>query len=239
MIKGIFLLLLLGSITCSQEYKVGSKEYAIASKTPRYEFSFTYPVIRGFKSNVTAMNMFNKHIEDIVLASSDSFSVWMRDWDTTTTNHEFGSYYEAGDSVFYISDKLISVHFYEGYYFSGAAHPNNSSFSVNYDLEKMKDLTLNDLLVSGWVNTVSKICIKSLMEKIYPGEKKTDSWVEEGAGPKENNFSVFNATKDGLLITFTTYQVASYANGPSEVFIPYGNIKSIINTEGPLSGVIK
>jgi hypothetical protein len=93
----------LGSITCSQEYKVGSKEYAIASKTPRYEFSFTYPVIRG-------------------------------------------------------------------------------------------------------------------------------------AGPLEKNFSVFNITKDGLLITFTTYQVASYADGPQEVFIPYRELKDYLNPEGILKG---
>lgn len=237
--KNIILILILTAvISYSQDYKTTHKSYSYASAKPKMEFSFTYPQIKGFNTNITAMNMFNKHIENIVQASSDTFKVWMRDWDTTTTNHEMGSYYEAGDSVYFASNELISVQFYEGYYFSGAAHPNNASFTVNYDLVNFKELTLSDILKTGWVNKISEICVKDLKSKNVSPET-LDDWIQSGAGPDEKNFKVFNITKAGLLITFITYQVGSYAEGPSEVFIPYGNIKDIVAVPGPISGFIR
>ncbi len=237
--KIIIILLLLAAVSYSQDYRIVNKTYAHATKKPKYEFSFTYPEIKNFTSNVTAMSMFNKHINNIVTASSDSFNVWMRDWDTISTNLEMGSYYEAGDSVFYASNKLISIQFYEGYYFSGAAHPNNNSFALNYDFENYKELTLNDLLITGWQNKISEFCIKELMKQIYPDRKDIDDWVKEGAGPDEKNYKVFNVNKEGIVVTFPTYQVAAYVNGPSEVLIPYGENKDIIKPGGLLDSFIK
>lgn len=236
--KTILILILSVVITYSQDYKISHKSYTYAAKKPKMEFLFNYPQIKGF-SSVTAMNMFNKHIENIVYATSDTFKVWMRDWDTISTEHEMGSYYEAGDSVYYASNELVSVQFYEGYYFSGAAHPNNSSFTVNYDLVNFKELTLNDVLKTGWVNKISEICVKDLREQKNVTPETLDDWIQSGAGPDEKNFKVFNITKNGLLITFITYQVGSYAEGPSEVFIEYSKIKDIIKNGGVLQGIVK
>lgn len=237
--KIILILILSAVVSYSQDYKTSHKSYSYATAKPKMEFSFTYPQIKGYNTNITAMNMFNKHIENIVYAASDTFKVWMKDWETISSNQEMGSYYEVGDSVYYASNELISVQFFEGYYFSGAAHPNNASFSVNYDLVNYKELTLNDLLKTGWVKTISDICIKDLREQknVPPGTE--DDWIQQGAGPDEKNFKVFVVTKEGLLITFITYQVGSYAEGPSEVFIPYINIKDIIAVPGPVSGFIR
>ena len=236
--KTILILILSVVITYSQDYKTSHKSFSYATAKPKMEFSFTYPQIKGFNSNVTAMNMFNKHIENIVQASSDTFKVWMQDWDTTTSNHEMGSYYEAGDSVYFASNGLISVQFYEGYYFSGAAHPNNASFSLNYDLVNYKELTLNDLLKAGWVNKISEICVKDLREQKNVAPETLDDWIQQGAGPDDKNFKVFNITKTGLLITFITYQVDSYAAGPSEVFIDYPRIKDLIKSGTVLQQII-
>lgn len=236
--KIIILLIILFSMAAyAQDYRIVGKEYSwAASKPQKMEFSFHYPEMKNFKDNITSMNLFNEHISSMVRASSDSFSVWMKGWEG---NPEMGSYYEAGDSVFYASNKLISIQFYEGYYFSGAAHPNNSSFSVNYDLVQNKELTLDDMLSSGWESKISDICIKRLMAQIYPDKTVTDDWIQSGAGPDKKNFVVYNVSKEGLVVTFPTYQVAAYVNGPSEVFIPYSEIKDIINTGGQLGGVYK
>lgn len=229
------LLILFSASVYGQDYRIISKEYAWASSKPsKREFSFRYPEMKNFKDNITSMNLFNRHIDNIVYASSDTFKVWMSEWDTISTELSMGSYYEAGDSVFYKSNKLISIHFLEYMYFSGAAHPNNSSFTVNYDLTANKEITLDDLLLAGWESKLSELCINSLMSQIYPERTEGDEWVQEGAGPDKKNFKVFNVTPNGLVITFITYQVASYANGPSEVFIPYSYIKEFIKPGGLL-----
>lgn len=213
------LFFIFSGMVLTQDYTVVQKTLDKNLKKPKFDYSISYPVIRDFGSGITAMNMFNRFMEDKINANYDTFYVWMADWDTTTTNHEFGSYYEAGDSVFYSSNSLISVLFYEGYYFSGAAHPNNSSFSVNYDLEKFRELTLDDFLIKGWEARVSELCLKSLKEQRNLPEGYEEEWLDKGAGRDKKNFDVFNYTGSGFLITFVTYQVGPYVDGPSEVFI--------------------
>ena len=229
--KLIILALIFAMNIFSQDYRIVKMGLGKASVKPKYEFSFNYPEIKDFKTNVTGMNMFNKHIKGIIQASNDTFTVWMADWDTTTTNHEMGSYYEANDSVFYASNNLISILYYESWYFSGAAHPNNSNFSVNYDLDAGKEITLKDLLKSGWESKISAVCIGELEKQKKELGIEPAGWLEEGAGPKAENFKVFNIAKGGLVITFPTYQVGSYVEGPSEVFIPYAEIKDVIKEQ--------
>lgn len=233
------LILISGSLSFGQDYRISHKEFAHATKKPKYEFSITYPEIKGFTGNVTGMEMFNRYINDVVRAKSDTFSSWMIDWDTTTSNHEMGSYYEAGDTVYYASNEFISVQFYEGYYFSGAAHPNNSSFAVNYDLVKYKAIGLGDVLTGPWLDSISAICIRELRKLKGSDGEILDDWIQSGAGPDPKNYSVWNITKEGLLITFVTYQVGSYAEGPSEVLVAYGDIKDLIKSDGLLAGFVK
>ena len=60
------------------------------------------------------------------------------------------------------------------------------------------------------------------------------TWIKAGAGPKKENYSVFNFTKDKFIVTFPAYQVASYAEGPKEVAIPRSMLTSLIKKDGPL-----
>jgi len=235
----LFFIILTAAVSLSQDYRISHKEFAHATMKPKYEFSITYPEIKGFTGNVTGMEMFNRYINNVVQAKSDTFSTWMIDWDTTTTNHEMGSYYEAGDTVYFASNELISVQFYEGYYFSGAAHPNNSSFAVNYDLVKYREVTLGDLFTGPWLDTISAICVRELRKQKRSEMEVLDDWIQRGAGPDAKNYEVWNVTKEGLLITFITYQVGSYVEGPSEVLIAYSDIKDLIRKDGLLAGFVR
>jgi uncharacterized protein DUF3298 len=222
-----------------QTYTVVQKELKDKSKKLNYEFSAQYPQINSFNRNTGQAKMFNDYMKNKAYALKDTFVVWMKDWDTISGNKEMQSYYEAGDSVFYAKGNIMSILFSEGYYFSGAAHPNNSSFSVNYNMDKGNEFQLNDLLKTGWEEKISGICIKDLVRQKKELGIEPDEWLNEGAGPKAENFKVFNITNDHLLITFPTYQVGSYVEGPSEVEITYSSIKDIIKSEGLLGGYIK
>jgi hypothetical protein len=101
-------------------------------------------------------------------------------------------------------------------------------------LENFKELTLNDLLKSGWESKISEISIREIEKQKKQMGIEPVEWVKDGAGPKAENFKVFNVTRKGLVITFPTYQVGSYVEGPSEVFISFGKIKSIIREDGIL-----
>jgi hypothetical protein len=223
----------------SQNYSIVQKELTDKSKKLNYEFSARYPQINSFSENIGKIKMFNEFIKDKAYELKDTFRVWMKDWDTISTSKEIQSYYEAGDSVFYGQGNIISILFSEGYYFSGAAHPNNSSFSVNYNMDSGKEFSLIDILKQGWEQKISEICIEDLVKQKKDLGIEPDDWLKEGAGAKAENFKVFNVTADHLLITFPTYQVGSYVEGPSEVEIKYSAIKDLINTNGLLGNIAK
>ena len=232
-----FNLILLCGVLIAQDYTIDEKQILVKNKEKKYEIKLTYPQLNvRLKS---AYYGFNTLVKKTMEAERDSFIVWMKDWEINEYNKEFSSEYEIGDSVYYADNDLISVHFYCYSYFAGAAHPNNWSFTINYDLENSRELFMKDLLNAGWENKISEICIKDITKQKSENGMEPSEWISEGAGPKADNFKVFNITKEGLLITFSTYTVGSYAEGPSEVFIIYSSIKDLIKQNGPLKNFIK
>jgi hypothetical protein len=134
---------------------------------------------------------------------------------------------------------LISVQLELSEYDAGAAHPNSNSVTINYDLKSAREIGLKDLFTVGspYLQTISKICVTKLKNKL--GKDADANWIEEGAGPKAANYKSWNLTTTGLEITFDPYQVTAYAFGSQEVFIQYGELKSIIRADGPLAPFVR
>jgi hypothetical protein len=139
-----------------------------------------------------------------------------------------------------MADKnLVSIAFAVSTFYSGAAHPNHYTSVFNYDLNAGKRLELADLFKpnSNYLQTISDYCIKDLKEQLGP-EPDVD-WIKRGAAAEPDNYRSWNITPKGLEITFDPYQVASYAEGPHEVVVPYSVLKDVIDREGPIASLAK
>src|SRR4030095_2635445 len=220
-----------------KKYAIKHEVLKAEGKEKKYEISISYPQISGMDNSTE--KGFNKFIKQRMEAERDSFVVWMKDWEISDYNREYTSMYDISDTVIYNDPKIISVRYFLYYFFAGAAHPNNSNFSQNYDFENNKPLVLNDLLLSGWTKSISKICIREITKHKRELGTDLDEWIKDGAMPEEKNFEVFNITKNSLIITFPTYQVGNYIEGPTEVSIAYSEIKNIINPDGQLERFMK
>lgn len=148
-----------------------------------------------------------------------------------------GSSFDAQYTIVYQNSGLWALKFIFSGYTDGAAHPFHYSLTLNYDLEHGRKLSLEDLFVgeSGYLTTISSFCIAELSRRnigFYGG-------FEQGAEPVEENYRNWNLTHDGILITFDEYQVAPYAAGPQTVVVPYSELKSLINPNGPLALVVR
>src|SRR4030095_5199610 len=221
----------------SEKYEIKHEQIKAEGKEKKYEINISYPQITGL--NNSSEKGFNTFVKQRMEAERDSFVVWMKDWEISDYNKDFTSDYDITDTVIYYDTKIISVMYDLYYFFAGAAHPNNSNFNQNYDLENNKPLLLNDLLLSGWPKTISKICIREITKHKRELGTDPDEWIKDGAGAVEKNFEVFNITKDSLIITFPTYQVGNYIEGPTVISIAYSELKNIINTDGQLGRFIK
>jgi len=122
------------------------------------------------------------------------------------------------------------------FYSSGAAHPGLNSMTLNYDLAQARELTLGDLFLpnSNYLGSISNYCITYLRQQPF-----ADVFTDQGAQPTLENYRNWNITPGGLLITFDEYQVAPYAAGPQQVTVPYSELTSVINPQGPLAVVVR
>lgn len=153
-----------------------------------------------------------------------------------------GNSFDAGYTVMYANDDLISVIFDISPYYEGAAHPSHNNQVYNYDLKRGRLWGLGDLFkpATYWLDYISRLCIENLTARLKPegqdGMGSDPEWIRTGAGPNPDNFANWNITRKGVLITFPPYQVASYADGPKYVLIPYEKIQNLRAPDGPIAG---
>jgi hypothetical protein len=153
---------------------------------------------------------------------------------------ETGSDIYMGYDVLLATNDLISVEFDISNYEAGAAHPSNYSTVLNYDLKAGKALKLADLFKPGsdYLNRISRYAVADL--KKQAGSDEYDSeWLEKGAAPEADNYKSWNISKKGIAVTFDPYQVASYAEGPKHVVVPYSELKEVIRPDGALAPLNK
>lgn len=143
------------------------------------------------------------------------------------------------------NNDLISLIFTVSDFPRGAAHGSYHGEAFNYDLKTGRLLKLSDLFQprANYLKTISDYCIKDLKAqnaKQKPDERMLDDEsIEGGAGPEENNYSLWNITEKGLLITFDVYQVGPFAAGRQEVLVPYANLKGMLRPDGPTAPFVK
>lgn len=130
---------------------------------------------------------------------------------------------------------LFSLKFTVTVYMKGAAHPFDYTRTVTYDLEKGEDVTIDSLFIPGadYLGLISAYCLGQLS-----ASEIGQVLSAEGAQPAPENYRNWNVTAEGILITFDEYQVAPYAAGPQTVAVPYSELQSIVDPQGPLAGLL-
>jgi len=129
------------------------------------------------------------------------------------------------------TESLVSIRYSVFHFGAGAAHANHWTDVSNFQLAPLTGLTLNSLFQtkSPYLQTLSQYCINQLAEQKSQGEPSES--VRHGAGTDFENFSKFNITGKGLLITFDEYQVDSYAAGASQVEVPKEILRDFVNAK--------
>lgn len=208
------------------------KSFEEKNKPKIFEISAEYPEVSGISPLVAAkfnqiakvlvMNEVAKFKKDLLAQTAEDLK-FMKDLGGTNT-------VEIGYSITHADDKIVSVLFGNSYY-TGGAHPNGYSFTLNFDLKTGRELKLAELFKpnSDYLKVISDYSIKNLKENF--AEDADDEWIRTGAGADEKNFRSWNITKKGLEINFDSYQVAPYVAGPQEVVIPFEELKNVLRAD--------
>jgi len=195
----------------------------------RYEIDIELPVIKDV-DNSEKVNAFIKgKVDEIVNKFKDNID----EWDVPS---DFDSEMKSGLWINFekhlLTESHISLRITISEYFIGAAHPNNYSFSLNYNLDKSGEITLDKFFNVSQEEYLSRISDLALIDLVKQSENLDISldpgMLESGTEPKLENFSNFNLTESGVAFNFDQYQIAPYAAGEFHVIIPYEEISDIM-----------
>jgi len=213
-----------------------SKSIKEDNKKLKYEIDVNYPQISGTAGPGVAA--FNREAEALARKTVAEFKKGIAGPAPRASDSDTGSDLSMSYDVRLGTPDLISVSFAIGEYSAGAAHPNGYSVTLNYALKSNQKLVLADLFVAGkpYLQLLSRYSIGKL--KGRQADQPDLEWINRGAGPKAENYKSWNLTSTGLEITFDAYQVAPYVAGPQLVFVPYSELKPLMNPDGPLAALM-
>ena len=129
--------------------------------------------------------------------------------------------------LFKPADRDITSVRIKAYTYTGGAHGGRHFTSWNWSRKQKKFLSLEKVLTSEQFEKLKE----KARQKLFEREKQKDSYdkfrqqhINRGTENIED-FEIWNFHKNGIIIVFPEYQVASYAAGPIEIFIELKNLK--------------
>ncbi len=131
--------------------------------------------------------------------------------------------------VSYSSPLLLCISL-EGYLFTGGAHGYSSLRYLNFDAENARELEPAELFadVDGFTS-LAEMAFRDQYK--VPAEQEINS---TGFMFEDNRFSLPEAIgfgEGGVLLHYDPYEVASYADGPLSLAIPYRDAAPFLNPE--------
>ena len=124
-------------------------------------------------------------------------------------------------------DVVISVRM-AVYTYTGGAHGGISYYSWNWNWnnKEKKFLSLDEVITPEQFTTLVKKVRSILFERQKQNDKYDkyqESVIQRGTSEKED-FKIWNFEQNGIVIVFPEYQVASYAEGSSEIYVPLDSL---------------
>lgn len=124
--------------------------------------------------------------------------------------------------------------------FTGGAHSNNFTKVVNLELLPVKELKLYTVFSDkdSALKIISEYCIEQhrLSHQDYKSLDESFSF-DSGLEPVDENFKKFNITKEGLLFSFDEYQIGCYAEGRTQILVPYEIFTNYLNSYCSISKI--
>ena len=211
------------------------------------ELKIEYPFLSGNKNN-EAVGAINENIKlqllqpildegeyDSLDSLIDSFFNEFNSVVKETAGPVQGWQIERIMKVKYQSDKILAIE-YSDYSYLGGAHPNSFVTYSNYNLLDGELVSLDDCFTNGYEKKLNSIAEKIFrkQKQLKPDEDLNSAgyWFDEDKFELNDNFAILN---NGLLFYFNAYDIAPYAMGPTEMIIPYSEVKQLILSDGLLS----
>lgn len=139
--------------------------------------------------------------------------------------------------VVYDRNDLMTVEFFT-YSYTGGAHGNYEYVYNNFDLKTGDSFSWDDAFKAGYQNQLIILITQALRKKYHlkPEQTLADAGMLVNEVPQPASFFVSDY---GLGMLYNPYDIAPYVYGTITLFIPWSDLKGIINPAGALGRMIK
>lgn len=180
-----------------------------------YKININYPNDKYYRLNEEICKIINEYRFDFINS--------LRDYNIQSNIiYELNMSYEKYEYKNYIS------YVYNVEEYTGGAHPNHYIFTVIYDKELNKIISIVDLINVN-KNILNRLSILSRNEllsnyAININDNNLKDMFYNGTNPIITNFKNIAFTNEGILIIFERYSIAPYYMGEFKIIIPYDKI---------------
>lgn len=132
--------------------------------------------------------------------------------------------HDLNASVISIQDNILS-YAVSSYTYLGGAHGGTMRMIYNYNMETGEPVHQEDIFVEGFGEAVTQLLIASIIASNpefsdLAGMRRYGYMLNE-IGPNDN----FYLTDEGITFIFNPYDIAPYAVGETEAFLPWEELK--------------
>lgn len=168
-----------------------------------------------------------KEAKDNYNADVDSSLVGVETDSKNTTHYFLNREYLTKSNIIYNSNNYVVLSIFN-YAYTGGAHGNYATSMHCLDIQNQKKLTLGDII------TIDSIVLQHLLEKYYRVQyhipEKTPLSARLFANNLEANNNFYFSPK-GLGFIYTPYEIAPYAEGEINIWIPFSELQPYLTPE--------
>jgi hypothetical protein len=136
------------------------------------------------------------------------------------------------------NEKQFLSYYIIRYVFTGGAHGLEMYDFSNVNLFNGKPIELKDIFIPGYEPALSDILTKKFRDisGLKPGQALKDAgFFTDTVKPVDN----FYLTANGIGFFYNHYEIAPYANGPSNCFLDFGELKPLLNPSSVIRPLIR
>ncbi|ABW31277.1 DUF3298 and DUF4163 domain-containing protein [Acaryochloris marina] len=211
-------------------------------KTPCTQIKVSYPHFEAIHSS-DAIDSINRNIKQFLLQSAslendpqtieEAMVKFLKGYENSKQDFPHQGVWADEKTVEVLQNRsnLLSLQ-YSHYWYTGGAHPNSSRTYWNYNPKTGKQIQLADLFVEGYAPKLNRIAEKHFRQarelETNTSLNEVGFWFENDQFKVNTNFAL---APGGLIFFFNTYEVSPYVMGPTEVVIPYGELKGLLKDQ--------
>lgn len=216
-------------------FRVESEGGCKADTLPCAYYEVTYPEFSGVDS--TVVNIIKKKIDASVSMGNpeaqgqtmqqigQGFINDYKEFSTEIPDGIGGWHYTATVEVEVQTDSLLSLSVNDEYY-TGGAHGGSGVYFINVNPKTGKEFTLDNLLKPGYQEPLRQAGNKIFRQVRALAD--TASLSQNAFEFPSDQFELnqnYGFKQEGIVFFYNSYEIAPYAAGPTEVLIPYEELK--------------